>query len=101
MTKQPLPPDEEKPPLIIAQRKVGHVVVLDFEGRITLGEGAGLLRDTIRGLVALGTRHFVLNFESVKYIDSSGIGEMVIAFSTVSRMGGSLKLSRPGKKVQD
>ena len=98
--KEP-PRPELKPALTITQRRVGDIVILDFDGRISLGVGSSSLRDTIRGLVALGTRHFVLNFENVRYIDSSGIGEMVTASTTVSRMGGSLKLYKPAKRVRD
>jgi len=70
-------------------------------GRITLGEGASTLRETIRGLVAKGQKKILLNLGEVSYIDSSGIGELVSAFTTVTNNGGTLKLLGLTKRVKD
>jgi len=82
-------------------RKVGDVTVIDAVGRITLGEGASSFRDTIRELVSKGEKKIVLNLGDVTYIDSSGIGELVSAFTTVTNQGGQLKLLNLTKRIQD
>ncbi len=82
-------------------RQVNGVTVVDFSGRITLGEGSVVLRDTIRDLLSKGDRKILLNLGDVTYIDSSGIGELVSAFTTVRNGGGELKLLNLTKKVHD
>ena len=82
-------------------RQVGDVCVVDAVGRLTLGEGSSTFRDTIRNLVAQGNKKIVLNLGDVTYIDSSGIGELVSAFTTVTNQGGRLKLLNLTKRVQD
>lgn len=82
-------------------RQVGDVTVIDASGRITLGEGASALRDLVRDLAAKGTKKILLNLGEVSYIDSSGIGELVSAFTTVSNAGGTLKLLGLTKRVHD
>jgi anti-sigma B factor antagonist len=72
-----------------------------MSGRITLGEGSVVLRDTIRDLVGKGQKKILLNLGDVTYIDSSGIGELVSAFTAVRREGGELKLLNLTKKVHD
>ena len=85
----------------IATRQVDGVTILDISGRITLGEGSVQLRDAVRGLLAKGQKHILLNLGDVSYIDSSGIGELVSAFTTVKNQGGELKLLNLTKKVHD
>ena len=82
-------------------RQVDAVTVVDLSGRITLGEGSVVLRDTIRDLVSKGRTRILLNLGEVTYIDSSGIGELVSAFTTVRNQGGELKLLNLTKKVHD
>jgi len=82
-------------------RDAGTVTVVDIGGRITLGEGSALLRSTIRDLLAEGRNKIVLNLGDVNYIDSSGIGELVTAFTTVKKTGGDMKLLHLTKKVHD
>jgi anti-sigma B factor antagonist len=82
-------------------RQVGDVTVVDVSGRITLGEGSSVLRDLLRELVAKGNKKILLNLGEVTYIDSSGIGELVSGFTTISNQGGSLKLLSLTKRVQD
>jgi anti-sigma B factor antagonist len=85
----------------VTNRQVGDVTVVDVAGRITLGEGASTLRENIRNLVAQGNKKILLNLSEVSYIDSSGIGELVSAFTTVTNQGGSLKLLGLTKRVKD
>ena len=82
-------------------RQVGDVTVIDVSGRITLGEGSSALRDILRELTAKGDKKILLNLGDVSYIDSSGIGELVSAFTTVKNSGGELKLLNLTKKVHD
>lgn len=85
----------------ISSRQVDGVSVLDCSGRITLGEGSITLRDTVRDLLSKGHKKILLNLGEVSYIDSSGIGELVSAFTTVRNQGGELKLLNLTKKVHD
>lgn len=82
-------------------RQVDGVSIIDLSGRITLGEGSVVLRDTIRDVVGQGSKKILLNLADVTYIDSSGIGELVSAFTTVRNQGGELKLLNLTKKVHD
>ena len=82
-------------------RQVGDVTVVDAVGRITLGDGASTFRDTIRDLSAGGKKKLLLNLAEVSYIDSSGIGEMVSGFTTVTNQGGQVKLLNLTKRVKD
>ena len=82
-------------------RQVNGITIVDLSGRITLGEGSVVLRDMVRDLVTKGQRKILLNLGDVTYIDSSGIGELVSAFTTVRNQGGELKLLNLTKKVHD
>jgi anti-sigma B factor antagonist len=75
--------------------------VVDVAGRITLGEGSSALRDALRDLVGKGQNKILLNLGDVSYIDSSGIGELVSGFTSVTNSGGTLKLLNLTKRVQD
>jgi anti-sigma B factor antagonist len=87
--------------LNISIRDLGTVCILDLSGRITLGEAAGMLRDTIKDLLAKDCKNLLLNLADVSYIDSSGLGELVGAFATVSNRGGRLKLLNMQKRVNE
>jgi len=82
-------------------RQVDSVTVVDVSGRITLGEGCVQLRQLIRDELAKGNKNLLVNLADVSYIDSSGIGELVSAFTAVSNQGGQLKLLNLTKKVHD
>jgi anti-sigma B factor antagonist len=82
-------------------RQVDGVTIVDLSGRITLGEGSTMLRDIVRDMIAKGNNKILLNLGDVTYIDSSGIGELVSAFTTVRNGGGELKLLNLTKKVHD
>ncbi len=82
-------------------RQVDGVTVLDLNGRITLGEGSVTIRDAVRDTLSKGSNKILLNLGGVDYIDSSGIGELVSAFTTVKNSGGELKLLNLTKKVHD
>ena len=87
--------------LTIASREVDGVAILDLSGRITLGEGSVQLRDAIRGLIGKGTKHILLNLGDVNYIDSSGLGELVSAYTTARNQQAEVKLLNLTRKVHD
>ena len=87
--------------LIIRQRVVSDVVIVDVSGRLTLGEGSVVLRNTVRDLLRKDNRKILLNLGDVSYIDSSGIGEMVSAQSSIENQGGTMKVLHVTKKVHD
>jgi anti-sigma B factor antagonist len=78
--------------LEIHEREREGIVILDLEGRITAGEEAGLLRDTLRRLAEGGHNRIILNLEKVDYIDSTGLGALVMGYTTLRKAGGALKL---------
>jgi len=84
-----------------SSRQVEDVTIVDLSGRITLGEGSVVLRDTVKELAAQGNKKILLNLGDVTYIDSSGIGELVSAFTSVRNASGELKLLNLTKKVHD
>jgi anti-sigma B factor antagonist len=88
-------------PLKINTREVGHVTILDVQGRIVLGDEIHALRDAVRGLIAEGKKKIILNLCEVDYIDSSGVGELVGSFTAVRNSGGELKLLNLTQKVHD
>ena len=82
-------------------RHTGAIAIVDLAGRITLGEGSGLVRTTIKDLVSAGHKNILLNLKEVTYIDSAGLGELVGAYATVTHQGGTIKLLHPQAKVHD
>jgi len=84
-----------------SSRQVNGIMIVDLSGRITLGEGSVILRETVRDLLGKGNKKILLNLGDVSYIDSSGIGELVSAYTTVRNQGGELKLLNLTKKVHD
>jgi anti-sigma B factor antagonist len=87
--------------LSIATRQLDGVTILDLSGRITLGEGSVQLRDAIRDLISKGQKGILLDLGDVNYIDSSGLGELVSAYTTAKNQGATLKLLKLTKKVHD
>jgi len=82
-------------------RDVDGVTLVDLSGRITLGEGSGKLRDTVREVLGTGQKKIVLNLGDVGYIDSSGLGELVSSYTTASNQGAKVKLTNLQQKVND
>jgi anti-sigma B factor antagonist len=87
-------------------RQRGDVTILDLSGRISAGEalafgpGSGVvLGDVIGELVKKGQRKVLLNLKDVKYIDSSGMGDVMRSFTSLRRQGGELKLLSPAPMV--
>ncbi len=82
-------------------RDVGGVRVMDLEGKITIGSGDVQLRQLVEESLNTGKKNILLNLKGVSHIDSSGIGEMVGCFTTVTRRGGAMKLSSLPAKIND
>jgi anti-sigma B factor antagonist len=115
----------------LTTRRVDSVVIIDLAGRITSGDALSALRQTIRDEVAKGHNRILLNLKDVSYVDSSGLGELIMALGTVTQTicakcgatvfkdddggwdpcpqceskdrkpWGELKLSNPGRQVTD
>lgn len=85
----------------IEMRTIGDIRVLDCSGKITLGEGTMTVRNTVLDVLKDGGKKIILNLADVNYIDSSGIGELVRTYITVSSGGGQLKLLRLTNKIQE
>lgn len=87
--------------MTIRERTVDSVVVLDLAGRLVLGDGDQLLKDTVQNLIASGRKHVVLNLADVSYVDSSGLGALVAVFLSARKQSGALKLLNPSKRLHD
>jgi anti-sigma B factor antagonist len=81
--------------------EVGDVIVLHLQGPITLGEGTRRFRALIQEQLEGGRKNILLNLSEVYYMDSSGLGELMTAYSTVKRQGGKLKLMKLAPRVKD
>ena len=87
--------------LDVNQRQAGDVTILDLSGEVRIGDSSVALRDTIRRLADGGKNKVLLNLAGVKYIDSSGIGELIANYTTLSRQGGQLKLLNLTDRIQN
>ena len=87
--------------LKITSGEVGDVAVLWLDGRIVLGEETGVLRETVKSLIAQGKKKVVLNMNNVTLIDSAGLGALVFAYSTAKSGGASLRLCHLGTKFNE
>jgi anti-sigma B factor antagonist len=85
----------------VNSRKTGGVMILTISGRLTAGDPALRLRDTIRQLLADGNVKFAINLADVTYIDSSGLGELVTTYTTVRKAQGDLKLLKLTARAKD
>ena len=82
-------------------RLAGDVTIVDISGRIALGEESAALRDLVMNLLSEGHAKILLNLAGVDHIDSSGLGALVSAFTSVRKAGGELKLLKLSEKVDD
>lgn len=77
------------------------VTILDLKGKITIGVGDVALRDAIHEALNAGATRILVNLQDVSTIDSSGVGELVSSYTTVTNRGGKLKLVNLPPKVSD
>jgi anti-sigma B factor antagonist len=82
-------------------RKTGNVAIVDLAGRIVLGDGSGVVRETIKELVGSGQKNILLNLRDVTYLDSAGLGEIVGSYATVTNLGGDVRLLHAQGKVKE
>ena len=87
-----LPGPRRSPTCTLPNARLNDVVVLDLEGRLTLGDGAELLRDKVASVVFQGNSKVILNLAGVPYIDSGGLGELVRCSMAAKKANGSVKL---------
>ena len=87
--------------LDVKERQAGDVTILDMTGEVRIGEGAISLRDSIRNLADQGKKKVLLNLAGVKYMDSSGVGELIANNTTIKRQGGQLKLLNLKDRIQN
>jgi anti-sigma B factor antagonist len=85
----------------LTTHEVRDVTIVDASGKLTLGEGTSSLRSKIKELVQGGSRKIVLNLADVTYIDSSGLGELIAAHTTITTAEGEMKLLNLAKRVHD
>jgi len=85
----------------IKERVVGGVSILDLSGKVVLGEGDMQVKERIKDLLKDGQRKILLNLAEVNYIDSAGLGALIISYTTARRDGGSLKLVNLTKRIKD
>jgi anti-sigma B factor antagonist len=76
----------------IQQREREGITILDLKGRLTVGDDVSRFRDRLQKLIDSGLRNIVLNMEQVDYIDSTGLGALVMAYTSMQRAGGKIKL---------
>lgn len=78
--------------LEIQQREKEGITILDLKGRLTVGEAATSLREHLSKVASEGKVNVILNLAEVEYIDSTGLGNLVISYTSLKKSGGALKL---------
>jgi anti-sigma B factor antagonist len=85
----------------ISERVVGGITILDLNGKLTIGDGAQLLKDKSESLVFQGRTQVIVNLGEVPYIDSGGLGQLVACYTTLAKAGGRLTLLNVNKRNHD
>ena len=85
----------------LESRKKDDVIVIDMSGQLAAGEPVSLFRSTVRRLMEEGGTKFVLNLKQVSYLDSSGLGELVVTYTSSRNRHGDVKLLNPSKSAKD
>jgi anti-sigma B factor antagonist len=83
------------------ERRIGPVAVLDLHGRVAIQDGTTVLREALERLVQQDCLRIVLNFDDTPYIDSTALGELIRAYTTLKRKGGALKLLNLTRPIHD
>ena len=87
--------------MTLHERWIGDVTIIDIAGRMTVEDGADVFRDAVRQLVHQNRVKLVLNFQAAPYIDSTALGEVVRAYTSATRKGGTLKLLNVTPRVHE
>jgi anti-sigma B factor antagonist len=82
----------------VAHREVDGIEILDLRGRLTAGTEAGTLSEAVTRLVSEGKNKLILNLKHVDFLDSSGLGMLVVCFAALQQQGGVLKLTNVGRR---
>lgn len=82
-------------------RQRDGVTILDLKGKITIGTGDIALRNAVQDAINGGAKNVLINMTDVSTIDSSGVGELVSAFTTATNRGARLKLANLPAKITD
>jgi anti-sigma B factor antagonist len=85
----------------ISERTIGALTVLDLSGKLTISDGAQLLKDKSESLVFQGRKQIIVNLAAVPYIDSGGLGQLVACYTTLAKAGGRLTLLSVNTKNHD
>jgi anti-anti-sigma factor len=87
--------------MAINDRKRDDVTILDIRGKITIGAAEEALRDAVHRALEAGSQKVLLNLQGVTTIDSSGVGELVSAYTSATNRGAKIKLANLPSKIQD
>ena len=85
----------------ISERTIGALTILDLSGKLTIGDGAQLLKDKSESLVFQDRKQIIVNLAAVPYIDSGGLGQLVACYTTLAKAGGRLTLLNVNTKNHD
>jgi anti-sigma B factor antagonist len=85
----------------ISARTIGDVRILDCNGKITLDGGTLFLRNSLHEALDSGANKIILNLAHIKFIDSSGVGELLNSHDSVAQGGGQLRLLNLTKRISD
>ena len=85
----------------INERVVGALTILDLSGKLTISDGAQLLKDKSASLVFQGRNQIIVNLGAVPYIDSGGLGQLIASYTTVAKAGGRLTLLNVNTRNHD
>ena len=87
--------------LILKTRKIDNIAIMDMSGRLVIGEPTLLLQATVRKFLEDGTTKFVLKLGDVSFIDSSGLGELITAYTSIRNREGDVKMLDLDKRAKD
>lgn len=87
--------------LVIKERRIENIIILDIEGNLRIGDGSVSFRSAIRQLLLEEEHNVLLNLKDVRYIDSSGLGELISGYTAIKKDGGHLKLLNLSEKVHE
>ncbi len=87
--------------MVIEMRIIGDIRILDCNGKIKLGEGTTAIRKAVLDALEAGTKKIILNFEEIDYIDSSGVGALLSAYTSVANAGGKMKLLHLTARIRE
>lgn len=83
----------------IQERLDGTIGIVELNGRLTVNDYPGLLKESVAGIIKRGAKNVLIDLSGVHYIDSTRLGELIAAHITVSRHGGRLKLLKTPHRV--